>query len=178
MNTESVAERTRVLELFEQCRAAPGTQFDEAHFLDYLLPNPKGRHAVYNSFSGLRRFNRFIDAVQLEYSICFSLKDREANYSVDAFVDRLVELRRSRRSSLASLRNQERHGFGWGAVVILNFLALAVCTLAYRYVPLLGALLLGGLAVVDVRVLRFYLRERSYAKRLRTQIEATSQNDA
>ncbi len=72
--------RTRIIQLFEKHRAAPGAPYDEGHFLDFLLRDPKKERAVYNSFSGLRRFNAFLDEVQYELGVCFSLDDRDANY--------------------------------------------------------------------------------------------------
>jgi hypothetical protein len=107
-----------VLQLFERHRAAPGTPFEESRFLEFLLAHPKEKRAVHNSFSGLRRCNAFISEVQLHFSIGFSLKDFEANYSLARFAQRVAEFQASRRASLASLRNQKRHGFGWGTVFV------------------------------------------------------------
>jgi hypothetical protein len=131
-------DKERVLRLFERHRKTPGAPFDESHFLDYLLARPKRRHAVYNSFTGLRRFNAFIDAVQLEFSVFFSVKDREANYSLQKFVERVGQLKSSPRSSLASLRNSKRRGFGWHTVVLLNVVALLICLVMFRHVPTLA----------------------------------------
>lgn len=172
---EYTAVHDRVLAIFEQHRARPGSAFDEDNFLCYLLPE---RQLPSNSFAGLRRLNRFIDAVQLENAVCFSLKDREANYSLDAFVARVVELRRSRRSSQASLRNQERHGFGWHAVLIINLLAVSVCAVAIRYAAPLGWLLVAALLLVNINVVRLYARQRTYMKLLRSRIEGTHRDAA
>src|SRR5688572_14968620 len=116
--------RARVVELFESHRERPGTPFDATHFLDFLLAEPKGKGAVRNSFGGLRRFNAFIDAVQLEFAVYFSIKDRESNHSVDGFAARVEELMASPASSLASLRNQVQRGFGvqvWGVANVVLF---------------------------------------------------------
>lgn len=165
------SDREAVLVLFERHRQSPGEPFDESHFLDHLLAHPKGERAVYNSFAGLRRFNAFIDTVQLEFSICFSVKDRDANYSVQEFVQRIGELKASRRSCLASLRNQQRRGFGWGTVALLNLLGLVACTLALRFFQPLGALLAALLMLANLMLVRFYFRERAYGKRLAAQIQ-------
>jgi hypothetical protein len=108
----------KVIELFEKYRAAPGEPYDESHFLDYLLRSPAKPRAVYDSFGGLRRFNAFIDDVQMEFAICLSLQDRDANYSLAKFLQRVAELEKSPRGSLASLANQEKAGAGWQFVVI------------------------------------------------------------
>jgi hypothetical protein len=175
MSDSSEPIRKAVLELFERHRAVRGAPFEDETFLCYLLPKP---NFPSNSFAGLRRFNRFIDAVQLKYSVCFSLKDREANYSLDRFVSRIVDLRRSKRSSLASLRNQERHGFGWQVVVVFNFLAALLCIFAFRHMPSAGWLLLMLIAVANAFVTRFYFQQRKYMKHLRNQIESAVEQDA
>ncbi len=175
MSESSEPIRKVVLDLFERHRAVPGAPFEEETFLCYLLPKP---NLPSYSFAGLRRFNRFIDAVQLKCSVCFSLEDRESNYSLDRFVGRIVDLRRSKRSSLASLRNQERHGFGWQVVVIFNFLAALLCTFAFRHIPSAGWLLLMLIAVANVLVTRFYFQQRKYMRRLRNQIEGDVEHDA
>jgi hypothetical protein len=89
---DDLAIRSRILELFEEYRAVPGAPFDESHFLDFLLAEPKKREAVRNSFRGLRRFNAFIERVQYEFAICFSLADVEANYSLEKFAERVTQL--------------------------------------------------------------------------------------
>src|SRR5262245_55741092 len=98
---EAVSPRQRVIALFEKHRAVPGAPYDEAHFIDYLLADPKKKGAVHDSFRGLRRYNAFIDEMQYEFAICFSQNDFYANYALHKFVDRVTELEKSRRGSLA-----------------------------------------------------------------------------
>jgi len=168
----SSAIREVVLQLFERHRAAPSTPFDESNFLDYLLAKPKDKRAVHNSFSGLRRYNAFINEVQLQFSICFSLHDFEANYPLNKFVQRIAELQASRRSSLASFRNQQRHGFGWGTIFIANLLAVALVVGASRISqPLAGALIVMWV-LANGAVGLFFFRWRAYSKRLMSQLQA------
>jgi hypothetical protein len=167
----TAAVRERVLQLFEQHRAKPGAPCDAAHFLDFLLPVPKKRRAVYDSFRGLRRFNAFIDSVQYEFAVCFSLKDREANYSLDAFVHRVMELQQSRRGSLMSLDHQARAGAGWQALIVLDFVLLI---LAVWLKGSFGALV--AMATVAIAVNAWFLwfawRARTYLVRLRTRLQS------
>jgi hypothetical protein len=171
------SDREIILELFERHRETPGEPFDEARFLDHLLANPRRPRAVYNSFAGLRRFNAFIDAVQLELSICFSVRDREAHYSLAKFVERAGALKRSRRSSVASLRNQQAHGFGWGTVFWLDVFALILLAMVLAVSPALAAL--GGvlLVIANMGVLRLYLRDRANHRRLAAQLQGSAPPD-
>lgn len=156
----------------------PGAPFDESHFLDYLMTKPKYKRAVYNSFSGLRRYNAFIDELQLHFSICFSLRDFEANYPLDKLVQRIAELQASRRSCLASFRDQRRHGFGWGTIFIANLLAVALVVASAQVSQPLAVALIVILVFANVAVALFFARWRAYSKRLMSQIQAKAQRDA
>lgn len=162
------AERERILELFEKHRARPGTPYDESHFLDFLLANPKRKQAVHNSFRGLRRYNAFIDEVQYEFAICFSLKDRETDFSVDKFVTRVDALRSSRRSSLASLKNQMAHS-GLNLVVFVNLFLLGPAIGARKYPWALGCVV-AVIALVNLAFFLFHRHERNYQARLLAKI--------
>ena len=168
------SHREKVVALFEKHRIKPGTPYDEDHFLDFLVHEPKKKRAVYDSFRGLRRFNAFVDEVQYEFAVCFSLKDRDANYSLDKFVDRVKELETSHRSSLASLNNQIQAGPEWNLVVVVNFILLVVAvwlrTRTWAIVALIGAA-----AFLNGWFLRFSRRTKNYHARLRARIEDTQQ---
>lgn len=169
--------RAGVLEIFERHRATPGAAFEESHFADFLLAKPRKKRAVHDSFAGLRRYNAFIDEVQLRFSICFSLRDFEASYSLGRFVERVGELQASRRSSLMSFRNQRRFGFGWGAVVVLNAIAIGLIALAGRWSESLAIALIVAAVLANVAVLRFFLRSRRYSLQLLSQLRKETAHD-
>lgn len=166
------SDREKILELFEKHRAAPGSSFDESNFLDYLLSNPTSKRAVYNSFRGLRRFNSFLEEVQSEFSICFSLKDREANYALSKFIERVAELREEPNSSLASLRNQIKAGPGWHVLYLLNFILILLLVWLSKFPWIFGPLIL-CVVLLNLWFLRFAFRERVYHLRLLDKIEAS-----
>jgi hypothetical protein len=163
--------RAKVLELFEKHRAAPGAPFEEQRFIEFLLADPKKPRAVYDSFRGLRRFNAFIEDVQLELAICFSHKDREANYSLDRFVERVAELEASRRGSLTSLKNQVKAGPGWHTLIIANVVLVGFAAALWSYGwPAVVVILLAVL--VNGAFMRFARREQAYFERLQERIDA------
>jgi hypothetical protein len=168
---DKTSVRGRVVTLFEKHRAAAGAAYDEHRFLDFLLADPKKTRAVYDSFRGLRRLNAFVDDIQYEFAICFSQHDRDANYSLQQFVERVIELGRSPRGSLRSLKNQARAGAGWPAVMVANCVLLIAAiwlkgnTWALVALASVAALLNAGFA-------RFAWRANAYLKRLRARIEA------
>jgi hypothetical protein len=125
---------------------------------------------VYDSFRGLRRFNAFVYDVQLEFAICLSQKDREANYSLTKFVERVAELQASRRGSLTSLKNQVRAGPGWRSLVVGNIVLFTLTAGLWRYgwpavIVVVVAVLMNG------AFLRFANSERAYFERLRARID-------
>lgn len=160
-----------ILALFERHRAVPHSPFEETHFLDYLLARPKGKSAVRNSFSGLRRFNRFIGDVQMHFGICFSLHDREANYSLEAFISRVKELKASHRSSLTSFRNQDRAGFGWGAVLVLNVLFGCVIVALLKFSHAFAGALAFLQVLANLWIGFQFMRYRGYRKGLAFKIK-------
>ena len=162
--------RARIAELFEKHRAAPGATYDEDHFLDFLLANPKEKRAVFNSFRGLHRFNAFLDEVQYVFGICFSLEDRDANYPLDKFVDRVIQLQRSRRGSLIALNNQLRAGAEWQVLVVTDFILLLA---AVSFRNSIWALVAVGTIAITVNIWFFWSawKARAYLFRLRARIE-------
>ena len=165
--------RQKVLAAFERHRQTPGAPFDESHFVDFLIASPKAKHAVHNSVGGLRRFNAFIDEVQYEFAVCFSLKDRDADYSLAQFIERIEEMQKSRRGSLASLSNQERAGPGWNVVVVAD-LVLVLLGIGIRGHLWGLALILLVALVANVGFFVFARKSCAYLRRLRARIEQSA----
>jgi hypothetical protein len=163
--------RDHVLLTFEKFRATPGAPFDEGHFLDFLLANPSGIGAVRNSFAGLHRFNKFMDAIQLEWGICFSQADLERSFSIDSFVDRANALQASRKGSLASLKSRERAGAGWTPVVILDLILVGIAV-GFENKPAVSVTALAFAAVISGAFAVFAIRNRRGLARLRSRIES------
>jgi hypothetical protein len=121
---ERQRQRERVLVIFEAHRETPGATFDDAHFLDFLLAAPEKKRAVYESVTGLKRLDAFLDQIQLEYSICFSHAERGANYPLDAFVDKVTALVEAPRASLSSFQGLAKPMFDWPVAGVGNIVIL------------------------------------------------------
>ncbi|QPK63947.1 hypothetical protein IVG45_02915 [Methylomonas sp. LL1] len=164
--------REKVLQLYESHREEPGAPYDESHFLDFLLADGATK-SVYNSFKGLRRFNAFWDEVQYEYAIFFSIKDRDANYSLERFVQRVEELIEKPSSSLASLRKPMK-GYVEGIVVVGPLLFWIPALALLNHIVIAAALFSCG-AVLLLYFFLIYRRERMYLKRLHQKIKMAQQ---
>ena len=163
--------RNRIVALFEKHRATPGAPYDEHHFTEFLQAEPKGRRGVLEGFHALRRFNAFIDDVQYEFAICFSVHDRQANDSLQKFVERVIELGGSPHRSRGSWKNQLTTGAEWAATVLADIVLLVAAVWLRDHEWALGAL--GCLAVlVNAWFVRFAWRATVYFRRLQSRIEA------
>ena len=167
----NVCTRNRILELFEKHRATPNAQYDDDHFLDFLLASPKQKRAVYNSFRGLRRFNSFLDEVQNEFALCFSSEDRDANYPIDKFVNRIQELQKSQRGSLKSLNNQLMAGAGWQVLMVAVFIFFIVAIWFQNSLSALS-LVVTLATVFNLWFILFARRAKAYLVRLKDRIES------
>ncbi len=108
--------------------------------------------------------------MQYEFAVCFSQKDFEAGYSLSKFVDRVAELEKAHRGSLASLRNQTQAGPGWHSLVIGDLFLLLLAILVRRNVWLVAAV--ASVAIVgNIWFARFAWRSRQYLSRLRDRIQ-------
>lgn len=168
-------ERTysKVLELFNKHRKLPSADFDSSHFADFLLKEPCGRGAFRNSFSGLRRFNAFWDEVQLEFGVCFSIKDRETDYSLEEFCIRIEQLVESSRSSKASLRNRAKYGFEWNVFLVGNLLLVALL-IALKDLAVVVVPIWVGIFALNYVVISNHFKEKRYIKDLEARIQESA----
>ena len=155
-----------VLATFEAHREERGAPLEDDRFLDFLMRDPGERRAAFrNSFRGLRRYNAFIDDIQQQYAICFSERDRERDFSLSQFLDRVHALQESRKSSLASLQRQIRSGGEWNLLVAGNVIGFALLAFAHRW-PTAVAGLVVALAIMNIAFLWIYWRDRRYKRKL------------
>lgn len=169
--------RTEVLSIFERHRQTPGAAFEESHFIDYLLDQSKGIRTVHNSFRGLRRYNKFVEDVQMHFGVYLSIKDWGANRSLEQFVERVAKLQSSARSSRASFRSHVQRGFGWNTVFVVSFLGGLISYALWRYSQAASLVVLLVVAVGEAWALKAYLHWRSYHRALETKL-GHSRDDA
>ncbi len=72
-------------QLFEtHARVAADDARGDVPFLHRLLAGAKNIANVRNSFRGLWRLHRFLDAVQMRYAVCFALEDHEKDWTLQS----------------------------------------------------------------------------------------------
>ncbi|WP_316819295.1 hypothetical protein [Pedobacter nyackensis] len=120
---EEPAVKDKILEQFSKSRKDPNAYFEESHFLDYLTSPEHRKDSVKNSFKGVRAYYRFMNALELEFGICFTLPDLDKYYSVDTLTKKVIERISKRPGNLMILKQRntenERYFFEIGLILIL-----------------------------------------------------------
>ena len=84
--------RDRVLTIFEQTRQSPGAPFEPERLLASLTAPlaPKGRR-VADTFGGRRRFVGFMNTIQRDIGICFTLDEWDRGFGLDDLTKLVAE---------------------------------------------------------------------------------------
>lgn len=117
--------RNKILELFNKKREKANTKFDESHFLDYLTFPPKNKGQIKNSFKGVRKYYRFMDSLEIEFSICFTLSDLDnPYYSVEQLTNKVQERINKRKGNLIIIKQRiaekDKYYFEFLLILILT----------------------------------------------------------
>jgi hypothetical protein len=102
----SVEIKEKILELFQLERQKPNADFDESHFLDYLIYPTAKTNSLKNTFKGARKYYRFMDRIELEFEICFRLSELDKYYSVDKLVEKVQERISKKKGNILILKER------------------------------------------------------------------------
>ena len=98
--------KERLLQLFEDARKRKGAPAEPDRFLAFLTDPPaRSGRRVADTFAGRFRFVRFMEAVQLEFGICFTNAEWEKGLSLDEFAQ--LVLTKLMKPELARRRAEE-----------------------------------------------------------------------
>lgn len=160
--------RELVLRVFAEHRDVPDQWFDEERFLDFLTTGGRSVERLRNSFSGLRRLNRFYDSLQIEAGVCFAFGAEEKNWSVRKLAQHIIEKKQNPAAQKALVRKRYDRArrdvwfapFGFalfpvGPLVVVLSSALGGFGLAWVAL-VFGAAALGGVFALCLRRAGFY----------------------
>jgi acyl carrier protein len=110
-----------ILKIFHEERQKTNAYFSESHFLDFLSFPPHQKNTLKNTFRGVRRYYRFMNKLELEFGICFSLSDVDKYYSIDSITKKVIERINKRRGNLMILkqRNEQKERYGFEIIMII-----------------------------------------------------------
>ena len=151
-------------------RQSKGGQYDPDRFLAFLteVPAPAGKR-VADTFKGRRRFVHFMEAVQMEFAVCFSNEDWERGFTMDEFVERIETkiAKPAEAHRLAQRRLQEARMSLKNEPVKFGLLTIPLLIAAVALHPIWLRILLGLIWIgVTGAVLIANTRGYKYAQRL------------
>lgn len=113
--------KNKILEIFELERSNPSSDFNENHFMDFLTSPAHQKNTIKNSFRGVRKYYRFMDKLELEFGICFSLSDLDKYYSVDQLTKKVLDRIKKGKGNKMILqrRNEEKQKYIFEIVLLI-----------------------------------------------------------
>lgn len=117
-----------ILKIFKEEKQKPDADFSESHFLDFLTFPAHSKNTIKNSFKGVRRYYRFMDKLELEFGICFSLPDLDKYYSIDSITNKVTERINKRRGNLMILkrRNEEKEKYSFEIILTIILIVIYI----------------------------------------------------
>lgn len=156
--------KDKILEQFSKARQNPNAYFAESHFLDYLTSPEHRKDSVKNSFKGVRAYYRFMNLLELEFGICFTLPDLHKYYSAEGLTKKVIERISKKSGNLMILKQRnsenERYFFEIGLISILIGLYV---WLGMHWVTIITAIVVG---IVMYWIVSTKIHSRSHNRRL------------
>ncbi|CAL2076329.1 hypothetical protein [Tenacibaculum sp. 190524A05c] len=136
--------RNKILEIFKKERNNSSAQFNESHFMDFLTTPAYEKNTIKNSFRGVRKYYRFMDKLELEFGICFSLSDLDKYYSVEKLTKKVLERIKKGKGNKMILqrRNEEKEKYIF-ELVLLIILAGLVYWQGINWISILATVIFG-----------------------------------
>ncbi len=118
--------KNKILDIFKSERSNSLAEFNENHFMDFLTNPPHKKNMLKNSFRGVRKYYRFMDKLELEFGICFSLSDLDKYYSVDKLTKKVLERMGKGRGNKMILqrRNEEKENYILELILVMILIGL------------------------------------------------------
>lgn len=164
--------KASVIAEFESARETPHAPYDPAHFTQYLIAGGRSKQGVRYTFKGARRFNRFVRTLQSSLVICFSYKDWEKDWDLDDFVERIIYLQNTPKSSLAAVSRQLKERLNvvmMAIIVVVTTPFVGVTVWLFSCYGLVVCILVPATLIAWVWV--SHAREHAYLLNLQRQIK-------
>ena len=158
--------RNVILGIFERARQSPNAPYEPERLLAFLTEPPaqKGRR-VADTFAGRRRFVRFMNTVQLELRVCFTLDEWERGFGLDEMMrlaaakiakpDQGLRLAKQRLDAARARRTSDPIKFGLLTLPVLLGAGLATSWLMKVALAMLWIAITGGVAAFAISEVRY-----------------------
>ena len=113
--------KNKILEIFKSERSNSSADFNENYFMDFLTNPAHQKNTIKNSFRGVRKYYRYMDKLELEFGICFSLSDLDKYYSLDKLTKKVLERIKKGKGNKMILqrRNEEKEKYIFEIVLLI-----------------------------------------------------------
>lgn len=153
--------RIKILEVFESKRSKQSAYFDETHFMDFLTEPPHKKNSIKNSFRGVKKYYRFMDKLELEFGICFTLSDLDKYYSVNSITKKVIErIGKPKGNKMILKRRMEEKENYIIELILFVSLVLLFIWLGIHWISLLAALFI-GFAIYWIVESKFYSKRHN-----------------
>lgn len=139
MTGEAITQK--ILDIFQEARKNPSADYDSSHFMDFLNDPPYEKNTIKNSFIGVRKYYRFMDALELEFGICFSLSDLDKYYSVDTLTKKvLARINKGKGNKMILQRRLEEKNSYWIEIMLFIIPILIFLWLGLHLITIIVAI--------------------------------------
>ena len=139
--------RNEILEVFKEQRQSPAGDFDETHFLDFLIHPPSVKNGLRNTFKGARAYYKFFCAMELKYGICFTVSDTDKYYGLDQLVSKVSVRIGNTRGNKKIIRDRMLEKENYMLEIVFMLILIPVVLYFKLHVVSLMALVLYGVAM-------------------------------
>ncbi|WP_282125252.1 hypothetical protein [Marinifilum flexuosum] len=156
--------KDKILEIFKSQRKNPTVDFDESHFMDYLTYPAHPKNTIKNSFKGVRKYYRFMDELELEFSICFSLQDLDKYYTVDKLSKKVLDrIKKGKGNNMILKRRLEQKEKYYFEIALILILAALYYWHGINWISILITI---GFGIIIYWILSNKLHSKRHNKRL------------
>lgn len=118
--------KEKILEIFKEERQKPDAHFEESYFLDFLTFPPHQKDNIKNSFKGVKKYYQFMNRLELEFEICFTLSDLDRGYSVDKITQKVIERIGKKRGNIMIIEQRNMEKETYYIEIFLTFLLIVI----------------------------------------------------
>ncbi|RYJ38540.1 hypothetical protein NU08_2517 [Flavobacterium anhuiense] len=165
--------KEKIIEIFKEERQKPNENFEESHFLDFLTFPPHKKDNIKNSFKGVKKYYAFMNRLELEFSICFTLPDLDKMYSIDKITKKVIERIGKRRGNIMIIkqRTQQKETY----YIEIFFFILVIASLAFWGINLFSVIISIAFGYAIYWILNSKIKSIKHDKKLKEKILSQKQ---
>lgn len=160
--------KEKILKIFKEERQRPDLEFEESHFLDFLTFPAHSRNNIKNSFKGVKRYYQFMDRLELEFSICFTLPDLDKTYSIDKITKKVVERIGKKRGNVMIIKQRTEQRETYYIEIILAALTIIIYT--FWGIDIISIILTFAFGFAFYWILSSKINDKLHNKKLKVKI--------